>query len=51
MDAERFEKLARTLGAITTRRGMLAAALGGPLALLGADTAEAKKKKRACPLC
>ena len=51
MDVGRFDRLAHTLGAITTRRGTLAAALGGPLAFFGADTAGARKKKKPCPLC
>jgi hypothetical protein len=38
MDATRFDRLSRRVGAQTDRREMLKAALGGTLALLGAGT-------------
>ena len=45
MDSARFDSLTRSLTAHTTRRGALAALLGGTLGLLGLTEAPAKKGK------
>lgn len=45
MDAERFDRLARTLTDTRTRRAALTAILGGTLGLLGVSEAGAKRGK------
>ncbi len=53
MDAERFDALARSLFVSPSRRSLLGAVVGGALATVGMDRAEAKKsrKKKKCKNC
>jgi len=46
MDADRFDALSRALTDARSRRGALAALLGGTLGLLGLTVTESKKKKK-----
>lgn len=46
MDSARFDDLLRSFALGLSRRGALAALLGGPLGLLGTAAADAKKRKR-----
>jgi hypothetical protein len=46
MDADRFDSLSRSLTDTPSRRGALAALLGGSLGLLGMTETDAKKGKK-----
>ena len=46
MDSDRFDDLTRTVTATRSRRGALAALLGGSLPVLGLAEGEARKRRR-----